>query len=75
MRHRFGCCWDVLRLDTIISVKLNPPQPAVSGDILILLPDRLTQVVYLNLARLMREGFHRHFDSPIGIERIEQSDG
>ncbi len=75
MRHRFGCCWDVLRLDTLIPVKLNPPQPAVSGDILILLPDRLVQVVYLNLARLMREGFPRHFDSPIGIERIEQSNG
>ena len=54
MRHRFGCCWDVLRLDTLISVELNPPQPAVSGDILILLPDRLVQVVYLNLARLLR---------------------
>ena len=67
MRYRFDCCWDVLRLDTIISIKLNPPQPAVSGDILILLPDGLVQVVYLDLARLIREGFRRHFDSLIGI--------
>ena len=75
MRYRFGCCWDVLRLDTTISVKLSPPQPTVSGDILILLPDRLVQVVYLNLARLMCEGYRGRFDSPIGIQRIKESDG
>ena len=74
MRYRFGCCWDVLRLDTTISVKLSPPQPTVSGDILILLPDRLVQMVYLNLARLMREGFDRHVDSLIGIQCVEKPD-
>ena len=74
MRDRFGCRWDGLCLDAIISVKLSPPQPAVSGDILILLPDRLVQVVYLNLARLMREGFHRHVDSLIGIQCVEKPD-
>ena len=57
MRYRFGCCWDLSRVDTLISVKPNPSQSAVSGNILILLPDRLVQTVYLNLARLMREGF------------------
>ena len=73
MRCRISCYWDVLRLDAIISVKLNPSQPTVSGDILILFPNRLVQVVYLNLARLTREGFRLHFDSPIGVEGVEQS--
>ena len=74
MRYRFVRCWDLLRLDAIISVELNPPQPPVSGDILILLPDRLVQLVYLNLACLMCEGFRRHFDSLIRIQCIEKSD-
>ena len=62
-------------MDTLIAVELNPPQPTVSGDILILLPNRLVQVFYLNLTRLMREGFCRHLDAPIGIKGIKQSDG
>ena len=75
MRHRFWGYWDVLRVDTLISVELNPPQPTVSSDILILLPDGLVQAFYLNLTCLMREGFCWHFDAPIGIQGIKQSDG
>ena len=81
MRYRFGCCWEGLRLDTTISAKLSPPQPAVSGDILILLPNRLVQLIYLNLARLMREGFRsvprvfdRRVDALIGIQCVEKPD-
>ena len=57
------------------SVELNAPQPTVGGDILILLPDRLVQVFYLNLARLLCKGFCGHFDPLIGVEGIEQSNG
>ena len=62
-------------MDTLISVELDSSQSTVSGDILILLADRLFQVVYLNLARLLRQSFCGHFDSLMGVERIEESDG
>ena len=75
MCYRFEGYWDVLRVDTLISIELNPSQPAVSSDILILLSDGLVQPFYLNLARLMREGCCRYFDSLIGVESIKQSNG
>ena len=75
MRYRFGSYWDLLCINTLIAVELNPPQPTVSDDILILLPDGLVQAFYLNLTRLMREAFYWHLDAPIGIQGIKQSDG
>ena len=57
MRYRFGGYCDFLCVDTLIFVELNPPQPTVSGDILILFPDGLVQAFNLNLARLLREDF------------------
>ena len=45
VRYCFGGYWDGLRLDALISVELNPSQPTVSGDVLILLPDRLVSGV------------------------------
>ena len=75
MRYCFGGYWDFLCVDTFISVELNPSQPTVSGDILILFPDGLIQVFYLNLTRLLREGFLGYFDPLIGVEGVEQSDG
>ena len=57
MRYGFRWHWDILGVDTLIPVKLNPSQPTVGGDILILLSDWLTQTVNLNLARLTCEGF------------------
>ena len=75
MRYRFEGYWDLLCINTLIAVELNPPQPTVSDDILILLPNRLAQPFYLNLTRLMREGFCWHLYAPIGIKGIKQSDG
>ena len=75
MCYRFRGYWDFLRVDTLIAVELNPSQPTVSGDILILLPDGLVQTFNLNLARLLREDFRVHFDPPIGVKGIEQSNG
>ena len=71
MRYCFRGYHYCLCVDTLILFELNPSQPTVSGDILILFPDRLTQVIYLNLTRLLRKRFHGHFNSSMGIEGIE----
>ena len=72
---RFGVDLQRRRFDLAVGEKLETGQPAIRGDVLVLLSDRLAEAVDLDLAGLLGQLARMHEVPAIGVQRLEQRGG
>src|SRR5262249_15408064 len=63
------------RVDRAIPAEGEAGQAAESGDVLVLLADRLAEAVHLDLTGMLRELVRMDGVAPIGVQRAEKRGG
>ena len=73
-RSCFAPSADALDVHAAVAAEAEAAQPAVGGDVLVLLADRLAEALDLDLARLARELLGGHLLAAVDVEGVQESD-